>query len=78
MRNLPRSDSLTPDRVREKPVSTPFRAQIYRGVAHLLRELLAAVSTPETRADMEAKARQYDRLAESVEMADSEIRHIRH
>jgi ABC-type phosphate transport system ATPase subunit len=50
---------------------TPFRAQIYRDVAHLLREQ-AAASTPEIQKEMEATARQYDLLAESVEISNSE------
>ena len=49
----------------------PFRAQIYRDVAHLLREQ-AAASTPEIQKEMEATARQYDLLAESVEMSNAE------
>ena len=52
-------------------MSTPFRAQIYRDVAHLLREQ-AAASTPEIQKDIEATARQYDLLAESVEMSNSQ------
>ena len=48
-------------------MSTQFRAQIYRDVAHLLRQQ-AAASTPEIQKEMEATARQYDLLAESVEM----------
>jgi hypothetical protein len=58
-------------------MSTPFRAQIYREVAHLLREL-ATASTSEIQKDLEATAHKYDLRAESVETADSEIRQIRH
>ena len=52
-------------------MSTQFRAQIYRDVAHLLRQQ-AAASTPEIQKEMEATARQYDLLAESVEMSNSQ------
>jgi hypothetical protein len=52
-------------------MSTPLRAQIYRDVALLLRELTAA-STPEIQKEIEATARQYDLMAESVEMSNSE------
>jgi hypothetical protein len=51
-------------------MSTQFRAQIYRDVAHLLRQQ-AAASTPEIQKEMEATARQYDLLAESVEMSQA-------
>jgi hypothetical protein len=57
-------------------MSNPPRAQTYRVVAQRLREQ-AAVSSPEIRADMEATARQYDRLAENAEETlNSEIRQI--
>jgi len=52
-------------------MSTQFRAQIYRDAAHLLRQQ-AAASTPEIQKEMEATARQYDLLAESVEMSNSQ------
>jgi hypothetical protein len=57
-------------------MSNPPRAQTYRVVAQRLREQ-AAVSSPEIRADMEATARQYDRLAENAEETlNPEIRQI--
>jgi len=52
-------------------MSTQFRAQIYRDVAHILPQQ-AAASTPEIQKEMEATARQYDLLAESVEMSNAE------
>jgi hypothetical protein len=56
-------------------MSNPSSAQTYRDVARRLREQ-AAAGTPEIQKDMEATARQYDLLAESVELSDPEIRQI--
>ena len=47
-------------------MSNASHAQTYREVAGRLREQ-ASVNLPEIRADIEAMARQYDRLADSAE-----------
>jgi hypothetical protein len=46
--------------------NAPSHAHTYREVAKRLRRQ-AAANSPEIRSDMEATARQYDRLAESAE-----------
>jgi hypothetical protein len=59
-------------------MSHASRAQTYRNVADRLRKQAAIIDSAEIRATMEATARQYDRLAEGIEMANSEIRQIQH
>jgi hypothetical protein len=70
-------DILIPRHVREEPMPHPFRAQVYRDIAHLLREE-AAASALETQKNVEATARHYDLLAKSVEDSiKSEVRQSR-
>ena len=51
-------------------VSNQTRAQSYREQAKRLREKAKHFNTPEIRKDMEAIARQYDLMAESMEQSE--------